>query len=631
MKKLMTFLASITALSCLCAGCLPMAEQIPSMDFVIASAEDTEKITTSGTCGENLTWNFEESTGTLTISGTGAMDDWNWRYDNNPEWAILNNIKKVIIEDGVTTIGNGAFGWDKTLESVIISDSVTTIGDEAFTMCESLTSVAIPDSVTTIKDFAFSGTPWLETKINENPLVIINGILIDGTTCQQEEIVIPDSVTTIGNRAFGECESLSSVIISDNVTNIGNGAFWGCESLTSVTIPDNVTNIGNEAFWGCKSLTSVTIPDNVTAIGNFAFSGCESLTSVIIPDSVTTIGGNSFEDTPWLKNKRNENPIIIINGILIDGQTCEQEEIIIPDNVTSIGAYAFFNCESLTSVTIPESVTSIEESAFFGCSALTSVTIPDSVTTIGDDAFDWCSALTSVTIPDSVTTIGEGAFNQCPLESVTIPDSITAIGLLAFVCPINVSENNANYSSQDGGLFNKEKSELIFLYDNNITEYIIPDSVTTIGEHAFHCSSLTSITIPDSVTAIGYLVLEDCSSLTSVTIENPKCKFLPCHYYKGEHWEGWTIGEEVTIYGYDNSTAQAYAEKYERNFVSLGTAPAPADTDNAGTTWNGMNPDLNGDGKIDAADAAVVLMFAADYGAGNVSNFAEFMEKRQTN
>ncbi|MDE6730289.1 MAG: leucine-rich repeat domain-containing protein, partial [Oscillospiraceae bacterium] len=249
MRKSKALLASITALSCLCASCLSMAERIPSMDFVIACAE---KIATSGTCGENLTWNFEESTGTLTISGTGTMKNW----DEYPDWHDFDDdIKKIILKNGVTTIGSNAFSYCTALTSITIPDSVTAIGGHAF-YGSSLTSIIIPDSVTTIGDSAFLGTPWLKTKQNENPLVIINGILIDGTTCEGK-IRIPDSVTTIGSHAFSYCTALESIIIPDSVKSIESSAFSDCPALESITIPDSVTTIGDGAFACCSALTSV--------------------------------------------------------------------------------------------------------------------------------------------------------------------------------------------------------------------------------------------------------------------------------------------------------------------------------------------------------------------------------------
>ena len=187
--------------------------------------------------------------------------------------------------------------------------------------------------------------------------------------------------------------------------------------------------------------------------------------------------------------------------------------------ITEIGYGAFRHCSSLTSVTIPNSVTTIGERAFLGCSSLTSVTIGDSVTTIGRCAFEGCSSLTSVTIPDSVMAIGDGAFCGCySLTSVTIPDSVTTIGSSAFRNCSSLHDFNGKFASADGrcliidGVLNS-------FAPAGLTEYTIPDSVTTIGSRAFWGrSSLTSVTIPDSVTAIGDGAFADCSSLTSVTI-----------------------------------------------------------------------------------------------------------------
>ena len=190
--------------------------------------------------------------------------------------------------------------------------------------------------------------------------------------------------------------------------------------------------------------------------------------------------------------------------------------------VTSIGEYAFYRCESLTSTTIPDSVTSIGEYAFSYCTSLTSITIPDSVTSIGGAAFYHCESLTSITIPDSVTSIGGSAFSSCTsLTSITIPDSVTSIGYGTFyhcesLTSITVDIDNDVFASQDGVLFNKNKTYLIqYPTGNSRIEYTILDSVTSIGEYAFsYCTSLTSITIPDSVTSIGRSAFSSCTSLT---------------------------------------------------------------------------------------------------------------------
>ncbi len=172
------------------------------------------------------------------------------------------------------------------------------------------------------------------------------------------------------------------------VTAIGKEAFDGCKSLTDVTIPDSVTTINFRAFRNCGLLTSITIPDSVATIETDAFFDCVSLTSVSIPDSVTDIGRDILGGTAWLKNRQKENPLVIVNGILIDGTTCNGS-VIIPKEVTRINYFCFLY-SSITSITIPDSVTEISNFAFYKCTSLTSVTIPDSVTAIGEAAFDEC-------------------------------------------------------------------------------------------------------------------------------------------------------------------------------------------------------------------------------------------------
>jgi len=307
------------------------------------------EITASGTCGAStneggvgsVTWSLD-SDGILTISGTGAMAD----YDgsNMPWYSYQYEITKVVIGNSVTTIGNFAFDDCIELTSVTIPDRVTTIGEYAFSDCEKLTSVTIPDSVTAIFKYAFFYCEKLTS------------------------VTIPDSVTTISESVFASCRSLTSVTIGKGVTTIAEDAFRGCISLTTITVDDANKNYSsvegvlfnkekNELIYypAGKDATSYTILDSVTSIGRIAFQGCTYLESVTIPDSVTTIG----------------------EGV-------------------------FIACTALTSVTIGEAVQTIGSYAFQGCTSLASVIIPDSVTTIGNSAFYGCSELASITIPKSV-------------------------------------------------------------------------------------------------------------------------------------------------------------------------------------------------------------------------------------
>ena len=359
---------------------------------------------------DNLTWKLYED-GTLNISGTGAMKDYSHSESNQSPVFDNDIIKSVVIEDGVTSIGNSAFWSCGGLISVTIPDSVTSIGNFAFSGCVGLTNITIPNSVTCIGMKGFGGCSGLTSITIPNSVTSIDEGAFEFCS-SLTSILLPDGITSIGVGAFGNCESLTDLAIPDGVTSIGDWAFEECSNLTSITIPSSVTNIGIRAFDGCSNLTSITIPDGVTSIGDWAFYHCNSLTNITIPGSVTNIGHSTFFGC------KNLTSITILDGVTSIGMSvfssCESlTDIIIPNSVTSIEEDAFSNCKSLTSITIPNSVTSIENFVFLGCSSLTDVTIPDSVTSIGTWAFKDCSSLTSITIPNSVTSIGEAVFDNC--------------------------------------------------------------------------------------------------------------------------------------------------------------------------------------------------------------------------
>ena len=537
---------------------------------------------------DNLTWKLYED-GTLTISGTGAMKDYDYYNNPSPASQKKDSVKKVVIEDGVTSIRNSAFYDCNSLTSITIPNSVTSIGAYAFSNCYYLTNITIPNSVTSIENYAFRSCSSLTS------------------------ITIPDSVTSIGELAFYSCDSLTSITISNSVTSIEERAFAYCSSLTSITIPDSVTSIGEAAFAGCSSLTSITIPDSVTSIGEYAFQSCSRLTSITIPDSVTSIGDYVFISCSSLTTislscksslKRSDfgkqadlvsYTSHTLNKTEAKAATC-----------TENGNKEYWTCEHckkyfLSDDANPETAKAVEQSecmipaiqhknAIIQNASEPTETAPgysgdrycpdcDKVVEKGytywiEDNLTWKlyedgtlnisgkgamkdysydsnqspvynnSNVKKVVIEDGVTSIGTYAFYDCSsLTSITIPNSVTSIGNSAFSYCISLTSIMIPDSVTSIGIS-------AFRNCISLTSITIPDGVTGIGEAAFrNCSSLTSITIPDSVTSIGESAFESCWNLTSITIPDSVTSIGNYAFYNCNSLTSVTIPDSVTSIG----------------------------------------------------------------------------------
>ena len=553
-------------------------------DFVLYSNHKTY-----GKCGDNLYWYVDENN-TLTIFGTGTMYDYEYNGDNISPWRKLETAPtSLVLEDGITHIGNYAFRDCKGLSgSLTIPNSVTTIGNYAFCNCSGFTgSLTIPNNVTTIGNHAFYCCEGFTGDLTiPNSITTIGNFAFNSCSGFTGSLTIPNSVTSIGNYAFGSCKFSGTLTIPNSVTSIGNGAFYKCKGFTgSLTIPNSVTSIGEWAFFECSGFTgSLTIPNSVTSIEECTFYGCSGFTgSLTIPNSVTYIGNEAFkqcngfsdvcslaETAPTLG--KNAFSDINSNAILYYPTSGEQSYNdkgwfdyfsnrigfgkcgdnlywYVDDNntLTIFGTGAMYdyndsnnkapwrNLKTVpTSLVLEEGITHIGNFAFCNCKGLSgSLTIPNSVTTIGNFAFYDCYGFTgSLTIPNSVTTIGNWAFGNCSgfKGSLTIPNSVTSIGEAAFF----------GCSGFTGSL-------------------TIPNSVTTIGNYAFeNCSGFNGfLTIPNSVTSIGKEAFYKCSGFTgSLTIPNSVTSignwaFGNCSGFKGSL----AIGNSVTTIG-DNAFRQ---------------------------------------------------------------------------
>ena len=425
--------------------------------------------------GCDLTWNYNESTQTLTIDGTGNMIPFSRSFYEDvsrtyaPWGKYYDSIKTVIIGDNVFNIGADAFYGCYKMESVTIGKSVTRIDSNAFHDCASLETIYISENIEFICGNAFNGCSGL----NSITVADDNAVYRSSGNC----IIEKDSGTLV-------CGCNNSAIPDDgSVKTIGEHAFEDCAGVTDITIPDSVETLEWAAFFGCPDLISVTIGSGVKKIGEMVFNSCDSLEYLTVDENNTAYrsSGNCIINT-----ERNDVVVGCKNSVIPDD-----------GSITGIYGESFRYCRGLTELTIPEGVTYIGSASFEGCSGLKKITFPDSVTQIGSGAFARCSALTEITIPDGVTYIQMEAFAECSsLTSVVIPDGVTGISYGAFI-------HCTGLKSVTFGKSLKRIDVIAFTGCSGLTTLTFPDGLWYIGEEAFDgCTGLTSIILPASVIVI---------------------------------------------------------------------------------------------------------------------------------
>ncbi len=494
-----------------------------------------------------LTWNYDAATKTLTFSGTMIPSYGN--PEERPWKDYVEVVEKIVISDGVTSIGSGAFYNCTGLTTVTIGTGVTYIGSDAFFNCKNVEVVyckADPEELTWDEsgcdDFKPDGTtiiqvadaaPWIAKFTG-----VVNGIFsdkpyvplswnydADTKTLTFSGTVIPSYGDPDERPWIAYVAEVENIVIEDDVTSIGNYAFYDCDGLTTVTIGSGVTYIGMDVFYDCKNVEVVYCnadPEKLTWEESCCDDFKEDGTTIIqVADAApwiakfTGVVNGIFSDKPYVPLSWNydaDTKTLTFSGTMIPSYNdlderpwkdyvSEVENIVINEGVRGIGNYAFYGCDGLTTVTIPASVTSIGRDAFYDCTGLTTVTIPASVTSIGYGVFGYCSNLATMTV-EAGNTVYDSR-NNC--NAIIEKETNTLIaGCKNTIIPDDVTDIDDN--AFEGCI--------------SLTTVTIPASVTSIGRDAFYdCTGLTTVTIPASVTSIGYGVFGYCSNLATMTVE----------------------------------------------------------------------------------------------------------------
>ena len=500
----------------------------------------------SGTTGD-CTWYFEEATGTLTVSGNGQMGG---GYN-----AYKSQIKNVVLEQGVTSIGDWAFSGYSSLASITIPEGVTSIGHYAFDNCSSLTSITIPEGVTSIGVLAFDNCSklikiiipniktWCGIEFKEgssNPMManILEKHIYSDETTEIKDLVIPEGTTVIPDNAFCRCSKLTSITIPEGVTSIGNSAFNGCSSLASITISEGVTSIGDYAFSGCSNLSSITIPESVTSIGNAPFASCNQLTYytfnnpapvvvplfpiqpvIYVPDEAVETYQEAWQDyannivgksnnllksvTVTAKDKSSdlaetigENDLLKITKLKLSGTINSYDMMILRNKMINMRELDMEDVDIVANsyeyYTGCHSEDSVFGSRFFYNTNIMSVVLPKNIVSIGDYALSG-SKLNKVTFTgNELKEIGSYAFTGTKISEITLPEGI---------------EKLYNW---------------VFSNCSNLKSLTLPQSLIYLGSDVFHgCDNLSEIVLPENITSLPISTFSGCSQLSEIKM-SPK-------------------------------------------------------------------------------------------------------------
>jgi hypothetical protein len=417
------------------------------------------------------------------------------------------------VPSSIRQIGEGAFYNCESLQQIILPEALGSIGDFAFMGCAKLTDMFLPKYVSALGSYAFKSCNRLQSiSVDDNNLVYSSsdGVLFDKSKTSlikyppkktSIDYTTPDSVTSIEAEAFIDCWQLNQVKLGDQVSLIGARAFENCWNLLDIELPGHISQLGPFTFSNCNMLTQIELPASISEIPEGLLDSCSNLKRVILPEHVTRVGQDAFSGCRSLQDIR------------------------LPDDISQIGSHAFDGCD-LRQIVLPAQLTEIADALFSDCGSLSDVTIRGKVTKIGSGAFQACKQLTKLVLPASVISIADGTLaGPENLESIT------------------VEEGNTAFTSQDGVLYNQDKSSLLFYPPaRQAAEYTMPDRVIRIMPDLFHktlylkkivlsnnikvlepqtflgSTQIEQIQLPDGLTKIGIQAFTDCVSLTRIDL-----------------------------------------------------------------------------------------------------------------
>ena len=419
----------------------------------------------SGSLGKNITWTLEGSSDsgyTIRISGSGDTPDYDYTSDI-PWYSHINEIKSVIVEDGITGLGKSSFYKSTSIQSVKLADSVRSIGEMCFFRNGSLEKIELGNGLTSIGEAAFSVSNLKKVSL---PIGITH---IESDTfygCKQLESINLEHVKSIGRRAFYICSNLSGIHLSTDLQQLEYAAFRGCSSIDKVNIGSKLSELSEQVFAECSSLKEIYIPDNITAIQKAAFYECTALGQVTGAKNVEVLGEMAFNGAKSLETYPFGNKVRSIGNSAFSG--CSSFKIDkIPDSVTFMGTWAF-GSTAIETIEFGSGLTYINSYAFSYCSNLTKVTFPSNIESIKIYAFSHCPKLKNVIFTEGLKTINEGAFTGSIIKEAVIPKSISAIGSRAFPDSTKLTLLNnklTNIGENTYKVIHKAKASFYYNYD----------------------------------------------------------------------------------------------------------------------------------------------------------------------